>query len=126
MLNRLPHTGSCPFGAHIVVELRDSSNHILRQFSGRAIVNVLGRGFDINAELTERRKQAGIINHITGETVELVNDDGVDFSVVLRDKVQELLQLRPVGCLCGFAFFNENPDDLITEPSSILFTDALL
>ena len=78
----------------------------LDEAARRGLLKVLGDRHERDAPAAQQGADGDVVFHVAGETVDLVDHDGVDVGVVC-DASQHLLQLVPVGGAGGLAAVGE-------------------
>lgn len=84
------------------VELGDGAHDAVQQDAAGGLVDVLGGGDQTDAGLVEGPVDLHVVGAVTGQAVELVDDDVVNVTGIL-EVAEHLLQLRAVGAAGGLA-----------------------
>ncbi|HEY3611026.1 MAG TPA: hypothetical protein VGL06_26255 [Pseudonocardiaceae bacterium] len=97
----------------------------MQELPGWGLVNVLLDRDELSASGPQLEHQVGVVAPVTGESVDLVEDDIVNVAGLL-DEGEHPLKLTPVGGLGALAPVNEYRDHLSVEGFGLAAAGVLL
>ncbi|HVM95508.1 MAG TPA: hypothetical protein VMT89_03915, partial [Candidatus Acidoferrales bacterium] len=103
------HSRFRPLGLDVILELREASENILHELPGRRIVDRLCRRPQGDAHLFEQGAKRGVDIVIARESTQGMDDNELNSAAVFGAIGNQLPKFGPLGGLCRFALFYEEP-----------------